>query len=520
MTDQEAGDPASIADPAAGGAAESTGEAFSKLAEIMATRRSRVSELRAQGIDPYPPRFRTTHTIAELRAAHDGLEAGVSTGVEVTVAGRLMARRGQGRLAFGVIREQGADVQLFVPTDAVGSDGMAFFESLDVGDWVGVTGEVMTTNRGELSVRPVSFTLLGKSLRPLPDKWHGLKDVEQRYRQREVDLVMNEDARRVFEIRANVLRSLRDTMASRGFVEVETPMLHPIPGGATARPFVTHHNALDQDIYLRVAPELYLKRLIVGGMHKVFEINRSFRNEGLSPRHNPEYTMLESYEAYADYTDVMALLQRLVERAAIEAIGTTETSYEGRELSLSGPWDQQSLLELVCEATSEDLRHGMDLSRLTELCGRHDVAVEEGWGAGKLIVELYEKLVEPNLWYPTIVTEHPVETSPLARRHRDNPLVTERFELIIAGRELANAFSELTDPDDQRTRFEAQAAARAAGDDEAMPIDEAYLRAMEYGMPPSGGLGVGVDRLVMLLADVSHIREVLLFPTLRDEKGS
>jgi lysyl-tRNA synthetase class 2 len=490
----------------------------SKLAEIMAARRGRIAELREQGIDPYPPWFGTTHTLAELRAEHEEVEAGTSTGVMVTVAGRLMALRSQGKLAFGVIRQQGVDVQLFVPTNAVGDDGMAFFLALDVGDWVGVTGEVMSTNRGELSVRPSAIVLLGKALRPLPDKWHGLKDVEQRYRQREVDLVMNEDARRVFEIRSAVLQSMRTFMTERGFVEVETPMLQPIPGGASARPFVTHHNALDQDMYLRIAPELYLKRLIVGGLHKVFEINRNFRNEGLSPRHNPEFTMFESYEAYADESDVMSMLQHLVERAAEDAIGTTETSYQGRELSLSGPWDQHSLLELVQEATDQaDLSYDTDRAAIAALCSAHDIPVEDSWGPGKLIVELYEKLVEPELWFPTIVTEHPPETSPLARQHRDNPLVTERFELIIAGRELANAFSELTDPDDQRARFEAQAAARAGGDEEAMPVDEAYLRAMEYGMPPAGGLGVGVDRLVMLLADVAHIREVMLFPTLRNE---
>ena len=490
----------------------------SKLAEIMAARRRRIAELRDQGVDPFPPRFRTSHSIRQLRQEHEGLEAGTSTGVEVTIAGRLMARRGQGRLAFGVLRQAGVDVQLFVPVDALGEGGMAFFESLDIGDWVGVTGEVMATNRGELSVRPTRITLLGKALRPLPDKWHGLKDVEQRYRQRELDLIMNEDARRVFEIRSTVLGSLRAVMAERGFVEVETPMLQPIPGGASARPFVTHHNALDQDMYLRIAPELYLKRLIVGGLDKVYEINRNFRNEGLSPRHNPEFTMFESYEAYADYTDVMTLLQRLIERCAVDALGTTETSYQGRELSLSGPYEQRTLLDLVREATDEaELSYETDRAHLVDLCGKHDIGVEDGWGPGKLIVELYERLVEPELWYPTIVTEHPLETSPLARAHRDKPFVTERFELIIGGRELANAFSELTDPDDQRARFEHQAAARAGGDDEAMPIDEAYLRAMEYGLPPVGGLGVGVDRLVMLLADVSHIREVLLFPTLRRE---
>jgi lysyl-tRNA synthetase, class II len=377
---------------------------------------------------------------------------------------------------------------------------------------------VLTTKTGELSVGPTELTLLGKGLRPLPDKWHGLTDTEQRYRQRELDLVVNADARRVFEIRSSIVGALRRTLQGRGFIEVETPMLHPIPGGATARPFVTHHNTLDMELYLRIAPELYLKRLIAGGMRRVFEINRSFRNEGMSPRHNPEFTMLETYSAYDDYTDVMELTEALLGAAALAATGSTEIRYQDRPVSLAAPFRRATLLDLVREATGRsDLSYAMDHGQVVALCEAHDVAVDDAWGVGKLIVALYEHLVEPVLWEPTFVIDHPVETSPLARTHRDDPSVTERFELIVGGRELANAFSELVDPDEQRRRFEAQVAARHAGDDEAMRVDEAYLRAMELGMPPTGGLGVGIDRLVMLLADVATIRDVILFPTLRPD---
>jgi lysyl-tRNA synthetase class 2 len=363
-------------------------------------------------------------------------------------------------------------------------------------------------------------TLLGKALRPLPDKWHGLRDTETRYRQRHVDLTVNPDARRVFRVRAEVIRALRAELDDRGYLEVETPLLHAVPGGALARPFVTHHNALNLDLYLRIAKELYLKRLVAGGLPRVYEIGRVFRNEGLSPRHNPEFTMLESYEAYADYTDVMALTQALVRRAAQAATGTTTVSVEGTDVDLGGTWARRPLLELVRAATGrEDLDYGSDLGQVRRIADSHGVKIQDSWGVGKLVLELYEKLVEHALREPTFVVDYPVEVSPLARRHRSDPRVTERFELIVAGRELANAFSELTDPEDQRDRFEAQARARAAGDGEAMAVDSDYLRAMEFGMPPMGGLGIGVDRLVMLLAGVSSIRDVILFPTLRPEAG-
>ncbi len=490
----------------------------SKLDEIMAARRQKVADLRAAGVDPYPPRFRPTDTLIEVRDAHHALPPETETDEVVTVAGRIVARREMGRLVFLVLREAGVDLQLFCRGNTLDDASRALLEQLDVGDWAGATGTVLTTRTGELSVAPTELTLLGKGLRPLPDKWHGLTDTEQRYRQREVDLVVNADARRVFEIRSRVVGALRRTLQGRGFVEVETPMLHPIPGGATARPFVTHHNSLDMELYLRIAPELYLKRLIAGGMRRVFEINRSFRNEGMSPRHNPEFTMLETYSAYDDYTDVMELTEALLGAAALAATGSTEIVHQDRPVSLAAPFRRVTLLDLVREATDRsDLSYDMAHAKVVALCAEHGVAVDDAWGVGKLIVAIYEELVEPVLWEPTFVIDHPVETSPLARAHRDDPAVTERFELIVGGRELANAFSELIDPDEQRRRFEAQVAARHAGDDEAMRIDESYLRAMELGMPPTGGLGVGIDRLVMLLADVATIRDVILFPTLRPD---
>jgi lysyl-tRNA synthetase, class II len=491
----------------------------SKLAELVATRRAKVARLREAGVEPYPVRFAPTHTLSGVRERYAGLEEGTETGDVVTVAGRIVNQRDLGRLRFLVLREDGVDLQLLCPVKALDDASRELIGLLDPGDWVGAEGEVLVSKTGELSVRPSRLTLLGKGLRPIPSDWYGLTDTEQRFRQRELDLVVNADARRVFEVRAKVLRSLRAEMEERGFVEVETPMLHPVPGGATAKPFVTHHNALDTDLYLRIAPELYLKRLIAGGMRRVFEINRSFRNEGMSTRHNPEFTMLESYEAYADYHDVMDLTEALLRRAAIDAVGTTELTHQGRDVSLEGPYPRVPMLQLVREATGEPgLSYDDALADVRALCKRHDVHVEDAWGVGKLVLELYEALVEDTLWDPTFVIDYPVEVSPLARRHRSEPHVTERFELIATGREFGNAFSELTDPDDQRERFEAQARARAAGDEEAMVVDESYLRAMELGMPPTGGLGIGVDRLVMLLTDVTNIRDVILFPTLRPER--
>ncbi|HWH32570.1 MAG TPA: lysine--tRNA ligase [Egibacteraceae bacterium] len=495
------------------------GESASRLDELIAERRDKLARWRERGVEPYPVGVRVEHSLAAVRERWDAaLSPGEETEERVSIGGRVVLRRGHGKLVFLVLREWDTDLQVMCQLDVLGEPAMADVDELDVGDWVAVHGRVIASRRGELSVQAEQVTLIAKSLRPLPDKWHGVRDIDTRFRQRYADLIVNAESRRVFEVRSRVLSALRAELAERGYVEVETPMLHPIPGGAAARPFVTHHNALDLDLYLRIAPELYLKRLVAGGMPRVFEISRVFRNEGLSPRHNPEFTMLESYEAYADYTDVMALTQALIQRAAMEALGQTAVVYDGREVDLGGDWPRYTLLDLVREVTGRaDLSYDMDLAELRKVCDDYGVAAEEPWGPGKLVLELYEKLVEHTLWEPTFVVDYPVEVSPLARRHRDDPFLTERFELIVVGRELANAFSELTDPEDQRARLEAQALAKAGGDEEAMVVDEDYLRAMEYGMPPMGGLGVGVDRLVMLLADVQTIRDVILFPTLRPE---
>ncbi|MDQ3932765.1 MAG: lysine--tRNA ligase [Actinomycetota bacterium] len=476
--------------------------------------------MRERGDEPYPVRFAPTHALAEVRATWGHLAPGSQTGESVTVAGRLVTKRGHGKLHFAVIREAGADLQLFCDLATLGGQGIAFLDELDHGDWIGAEGEIITTRRGELSVRASQVTLLAKALRPLPEKYHGLRDVEQRYRRRELDLLTNPESRDTFLIRSRVVSALRRKLDAYGFVEVETPMLHPTPGGAAARPFVTHHNALDLDLYLRIAPELYLKRLIVAGFPRLYELNRNFRNEGMSPRHNPEFTMLEAYQAYADYHDMMELTETLVQAAAKEATDTLELAYQGRHVSLAGPWPRRELLDLVRAATGHaGIDYDTPLDELRDLSASHGVAFEPAWGTGKLVLELYERLVETQLWAPTFVVDYPLETSPLARRHRSKPHVVERFELVAVGRELANAFSELTDPDDQRVRFEAQAAARAAGDEEAMPVDEAYLAALELGLPPTGGLGIGIDRLVMLLADVPSIRDAILFPTMRPEQA-
>jgi lysyl-tRNA synthetase class 2 len=376
---------------------------------------------------------------------------------------------------------------------------------------------VITTKRGELSIRATSVELLQKSLRPLPDKWHGLKDVEERSRRRYLDLIANPDARATALTRARIVSELRRQFEQRGYVEVETPVLLGQATGATARPFGTHHHALDMPMSLRIATELYLKRLVVGGIDKVFEIGRIFRNEGVDARHNPEFTMLESYEAFADYEDIMVLVEEVFAACAIAATGSTSFTYQDRPLDLAGPYRRATMLDLVRDATGTDVGYDGDRDELATLAGSSGIEVEDGWGHGRIVEAIFDHVVEPTLWDPTFVTEHPVEVSPLARRHRSKPWVTERFELFIAGSEYANAFSELNDPFDQQARFEDQAERRAAGDDEAHPIDDDYIRALEYGLPPTGGLGIGVDRLVMLLTDHRHIREVILFPTMRPQ---
>jgi lysyl-tRNA synthetase class 2 len=482
-------------------------------------RREKLARLRAAGIHAFPVGFTRTHTLAEVAERWDALADGEESGDAVRVAGRILLKREMGKLAFWTLRQGDDELQAMLTVQSLGADAFRQALELDTGDWVGIHGEVVRTRRGELSVRAEHVELLAKALRPLPDKWKGLTDVEVRSRQRELDLIVNPAARAAARLRSATVRSLRRSMEARGYVEVETPILQPVPGGALARPFITHHNALDTDLYLRVACELYLKRLLVGGMDRVFELNRVFRNEGIDSRHNPEFTMLESNAAFQDYRDMMVLARGVILEAADATLGRRKVTYQGRVLDLDAEWREATLLDLVRQAVGEpDLGYDWPLERVRALCEATKVPYEPGWGAGKLMLELYEHLVEDAIVEPTFVTNYPIEVSPLAHPHRDDPAVTERFELIIGGREYANCFSELTDPDEQRSRMEEQALAKAGGDEEAMVVDEAYLRALELGLPPNAGLGIGVDRLVMLLGDLSSIREAILFPQLRPEE--
>ncbi len=462
-----------------------------------------------------PYRFPGTTAAAAVATAHAGLAPGESSHVEVAVAGRVMLFRPQGGAAFADLRDWTGSIQLY----AVAEETERFdeFVRLGLGDWIGAAGEVVRTRRGELSVKVVTWLLLAENRRGFGDKWKGVHDVETRFRQREVDLWANEGVRETFLLRSRVVRSIRENLERRGFVEVETPVLQAQAGGANARPFVTHFNSLHADFALRIATELYLKRLVIGGFERVYEIGKDFRNEGLSPTHNPEFTVLEAYLAYGDFSDMTALVEDLVLQAAIAADGEGVVTFQGRPVDLSAPWRTLTVEEAIREATGEDsaLESGPEALRAT--AGRLGVPVEERWGPGKVLAEIYERTTEHALWDPVHVIDYPVEVSPLTRRHRTKPGTAERATSVVAGREIAESYSELVDPVDQRARFVAQAAERAAGDDEAMPVDEDFLRALEHGMPPTGGVGMGIDRLVMLLADKASIKEVMLFPALRPE---
>jgi lysyl-tRNA synthetase, class II len=456
--------------------------------EVIRDRRKKLERLRAAGVDPYSRGFKPTHSTAAARAL-----MGTNERTEpVALAGRLMVKRLMGGSAFADLQDQAGRIQLFASRDLLGEREFELFADLDAGDLIGAKGPIFRTRRGEVTVEVRSFQLLTKSLRPLPEKWHGLKDVEIRYRQRYVDLIANPEVREVFRARTKIIASLRALLDGRGFLEVETPVLQEVPGGGHARPFVTHHEALNRDLYLRIALELHLKRLLVGGFERVYEIGRVFRNEGLSPRHNPEFTMLECYEAYADYDDVMRLVEDMIVASTTAAGRTSQITYQGEEVSLAPPFRRARMADLVLEHTGKQV-------------------------VGKELNDLFEEHVQALLREPTFVTDYPIEVSPLARPRDDDPRFVERFELVILGREYANAFTELTDPIDQRQRFEAQAAQRAAGDVEAHPMDEDFLRAVEYGLPPCGGLGVGIDRLIMLLTDQPSIRDVILFPVMKAE---
>ena len=464
-----------------------------------------------------PYRFPGAVSAAAVTAAHGGLAPGESAHVTVTVAGRIMLFRPQGGAAFADLRDWTGSIQLFAEQRA--TERFAEFIRLGLGDWIGATGEVMRTRRGELSVKVATWQLLAETRRNFGDKWKGVHDVETRYRQREVDLWANDGVRETFLARSRVVRSIRQNLDDRGYVEVETPVLQPVAGGANARPFVTHFNSLHADFVLRIASELYLKRLVIGGFERVYEIGKDFRNEGLSPSHNPEFTVLEAYQAYADFSDMTSLVEDLVYQAAIAVGGSGVVTHQGRVVDLHPPWRSLTLEAAIHEVTGVNcsLEDGREV--LSARAGKLGVPVEERWGAGKILAEIYERTTEGQLWDPVHVIDHPVEVSPLTRRHRAKPGVAERATSVVAGSEIAESYSELVDPLDQRARFVAQAAARAAGDDEAMVVDEDFLRALDHGMPPTGGIGIGIDRLVMLVADRVNIKEVMLFPALRPESS-
>jgi lysyl-tRNA synthetase class 2 len=481
-------------------------------------RLAKLDALASQGITPYPVRYDRDTAVGELRGRFAGLEPGAETDTSARLAGRVLLIRRHGGLVFADLHDQTGTIQLLASRDDLGAGAHARFAQLDRGDWIGVEGSVMATRRGELSLRVRDFALLSKALRALPDKHRGLTDVDTRLRERYLDLIANPDTRRVFDVRSAVIASVRATLVGRGFTEVETQVLDAAAGGAAARPFITHHNALDIDMYLRIALELPLKRLVVGGFERVFEIGRVFRNEGLDTRHNPEFTLLEAYQALADYRDMMELVETICSEAALAATGTTKITLDGQQLELAPPWRRTTMAQLIEERTGESMHPAMALADARAICDRLHVPYESSWGAGRLMSEVYDETGEATLVAPTFVYDYPREVSPLARTHRDDPTLTERFEAVVGGRELANAYSELNDPVDQRARFEAEAAAKAAGDEEAESIDEDYIRALEYGLPPTGGLGIGLDRLVMLIAGAEAIRDVILFPAMRPEE--
>jgi lysyl-tRNA synthetase class 2 len=506
--------------PGAGPAAPSLAPDQAEENKLIAQRREKLAQLRAGG-NAFPNDYRRDALAGDLHVAHGSTDAEVLEGqaIRVRVAGRLMSRRVMGKASFSHLQDMSGRIQLFIQRDLVGEEAYgAYKRDLDIGDILGAEGTLFRTKTGELSIRCDDLRLLTKSLRPLPEKWHGLSDQETRYRQRYVDLIVNESTRATFRTRTAIIQFIRDYLNRLGYLEVETPMMQVIPGGAVARPFVTHHNALGMDLYLRIAPELYLKRLVVGGLERVYEINRNFRNEGLSTRHNPEFTMLELYQAYADYRDLMDLTEDLLRRMAAAVLGSTRLVYQGIEVDLAMPFERLSVREAVLRFNpGVDPAELDDLVRTRALARDLGVHVKEEWGLGRLQVEIFEQTGESSLLQPTFITEYPTEVSPLARSNDAAPSVTDRFELYVGGREIANGFSELNDPDDQAERFRRQVEQKAKGDEEAMYYDADYIRALEYGLPPTAGEGIGIDRLVMLFTDAPSIRDVLLFPHLRPE---
>lgn len=492
-------------------------ETQEELNDQMVVRRQKMEQLREEGIDPFGQRFERTHQSAELHEVFDPRtkEELAKMALTASIAGRIVTKRGKGKAGFAHLQDREGRIQIYVRQDQVGEAQYEVFKHADLGDFFGVTGEIMKTNTGEVTIKAKEITILSKALRPLPDKYHGLTNVEQRYRQRYLDLISNQESFDRFTKRSQIISEIRRYLDGLGYIEVETPVLHNQAGGAAARPFITHHNALDMDLYLRIALELHLKRLIVGGMEKVYEISRVFRNEGIDTTHNPEFTMMECYTAYTDYKDIMDLTEGIIRNAAEKTLGTTQITYDGQAVDLGSEFRRLHMVDGVKEQTGVDFWKEMSVEEARALAKEHNVEITDSMTVGHILNEFFETFVEETLQQPTFVYGHPVEVSPLAKKNPEDPRFTDRFELFIVGREFANAFTELNDPIDQRERFEAQEKERAAGNDEAHGVDEDFLEALEYGMPPTGGLGIGIDRLVMLLTDAQSIRDVLLFPTMR-----
>jgi lysyl-tRNA synthetase, class II len=488
-----------------------------ELNDQLKVRREKLHILREKGLDPFGKRFERTHQSEDIIATYHELEKEEleEKEISVTIAGRIMTKRGKGKAGFAHIQDLSGQIQIYVRKDAIGEEAYEIFNTADLGDIIGVTGVVFKTQVGELSIKVKSFELLTKSLRPLPDKFHGLKDIEQRYRQRYVDLIMSPESKKTFITRSRIIQAMRRYLDDQGYLEVETPTMHSIPGGASARPFITHHNALDMPLYMRIAIELHLKRLIVGGLEKVYEIGRVFRNEGISTRHNPEFTMIELYEAYADYQDIMALTENVIAHIAKEVLGTTTVQYGDYEVNLEPKWTRLHMVDAIKEYTGADFWKEMSVEEARNLAKEHNVEINEHMQYGHIVNEFFEQKVEEKLIQPTFIYGHPVEISPLAKKNDYDSRFTDRFELFIVAREHANAFTELNDPIDQKERFEGQLKEREQGNDEAHMMDEDFIEALEYGMPPTGGLGIGIDRLVMLLTNSPSIRDVLLFPQMR-----
>ncbi|MGM0438527.1 MAG: lysine--tRNA ligase [Bacillota bacterium] len=481
-----------------------------EMNKLMQQRREKLEELRELDMKAYGKKYNTSHHAEDITENFEKLQ-----GEDVRLAGRLMAIRTHGKATFADLMDITGRIQLFVSFNKVGEENYELFNDLDIGDIVGIEGEVFKTNRGQISVNIDDFRLLSKSLRPLPEKFHGLKDKDLRYRQRALDLIVNPEVKETFINRSEIIKEFRNYLEERDFMEVETPMMHPIPGGASAKPFVTHHNTLDMDLYLRIAPELYLKRLIVGGFERVYEINRNFRNEGMSYKHNPEFTTMELYQAQADYHDMMDITEDIIVNAAEKVLGTTKIQYEDKEIDLTPPWNKMTMIESIKKYTDIDFNDIESNEEAQKIADELELEIEGEKSRGKIINAVFEERVEDNLIQPTFITDYPIEVSPLAKKHEDDSRLTYRFEAFINSWEIANAFTELNDPLEQRKRFEQQLRERDLGDEEAQVLDEDFVKALEYGMPPTGGLGIGIDRLVMILTDSSSIRDVILFPTMR-----